>query len=226
MTAELTASQRKDLINPAASTRININSIATCIHLKLEKMYTLAIRILISVISVFSTNAHSWSPFGPNNFDDCIIQNMKGVTSNTAAAAIRMACRQKFPEKIDPTPQLDLSRAGYPRVDVWDKNYAAISFSNITTGRLQRNQYGEYLPITNKNNFALTGVYLGILKDKNQKFCSKEKSDYSQIYQCDGTIEANTTSNTTCGSITGAWCLVGFKGSYELNVDKFFSTLK
>ncbi len=188
---------------------------------------TLPIRLIFSTIFLFSFNAYPWSPFGPKNFDDCIIENMKGITSDAAAGSIRMACRQKFPAKVDPTPAVDISRAGYPRVDVWGNNYPTIAFSNITTGRFQSTQYGGiWLPVTNKNNFDLTGIYLGILKNKNQNLCTRDKSDYSEIFECSGTIEANTTKNARCGSIEGRWCLVGFKGPYEINVDTFFSTLK
>ncbi len=43
-----------------------------------------------------------WSPayaglLGPDNFDDCILEKMPGVTSNAAASAIWQACRNKFP---------------------------------------------------------------------------------------------------------------------------------
>ncbi len=43
-----------------------------------------------------------WSPahaglFGPASFDDCILEKMPGVTSNSAANAIWQACRNKFP---------------------------------------------------------------------------------------------------------------------------------
>lgn len=38
--------------------------------------------------------------FGPSNYDDCILQSMKGVTSDSAAYAITRACKEKFPSKI------------------------------------------------------------------------------------------------------------------------------
>jgi hypothetical protein len=138
-----------------------------------------------------------------------------------------LACRQKFPDKTPPAPPIDLSRAGYPRVDVWDKNYASISFENITTGRLQRTQYGvQFLSVTNKNNFDLTGIYIGILANKKQNSCSRSKPDYSEIIECTGDVGGNTTKNVSCGSVEGRWCLVGFKGPHQLNVDDFFSKLK
>jgi len=36
--------------------------------------------------------------FGPSNFDECVLQSMKGVTSDAAARIIARACRNKFPE--------------------------------------------------------------------------------------------------------------------------------
>ncbi len=58
--------------------------------------------------------------FSANNFDECILESMKGVTSDTAAGAIHRACREKFPIKgpsDSPVPpevvsQLD-GRGGY-----------------------------------------------------------------------------------------------------------------
>jgi hypothetical protein len=38
--------------------------------------------------------------FGPNDYDSCIIESMKGVTSDVAANSIRNSCRQKFPRKL------------------------------------------------------------------------------------------------------------------------------
>jgi hypothetical protein len=37
--------------------------------------------------------------FGPSNYDECVLDSMKGVTSDMAARAIMRSCRDKFPEK-------------------------------------------------------------------------------------------------------------------------------
>jgi hypothetical protein len=34
---------------------------------------------------------------GPENFEDCILHTMRGVSSDSAARQIRAACRAKFP---------------------------------------------------------------------------------------------------------------------------------
>lgn len=58
-------------------------------------------RILIATasISIAATcsSAHAgW--WGPSNYDECILESMKGVTSDVAARNIVAACRRKFPE--------------------------------------------------------------------------------------------------------------------------------
>ena len=169
-----------------------------------------------------SISANAWNPFGPNNFDDCIIQNMKGVTSDAAAASIRLSCQQKFPDKSKPNKIAEPTRYGYPRLDIWDKPYNYRVFNNITTGKFRNNNYGYELPVTNKNEFRLKGIYIGILSDKKSKSCLSEKSDYSEIYECSGEADPNTTKTFYCPAIQGAWCLVGFKADYQTDVDKFF----
>jgi hypothetical protein len=37
--------------------------------------------------------------FGPSSYDDCILENMKGVGDKWAASSVIQACRSKFPEK-------------------------------------------------------------------------------------------------------------------------------
>ena len=40
---------------------------------------------------------------GPSNYDECITESMKGVTSDVAARAVIQSCRSRFPE---PTQEL------------------------------------------------------------------------------------------------------------------------
>lgn len=41
--------------------------------------------------------------FGPKTYEDCILEGMKGTTSDVAAQEIRKACRSKFPLPPKPT---------------------------------------------------------------------------------------------------------------------------
>ena len=53
------------------------------------------------VLTTGSVNA-GW--FGPSNFEECILDGMKGVASDSAAYAIAYACRSKFPLPPPPPP--------------------------------------------------------------------------------------------------------------------------
>jgi hypothetical protein len=55
--------------------------------------------IVAFFLFVICGNLLAFNIFGPNNFDDCIIQGMKGVSSNAAADAIRNSCAQKFKDQ-------------------------------------------------------------------------------------------------------------------------------
>lgn len=44
--------------------------------------------------------------FGPSNYEECILKNMKGVTSDRAVLEIKKACRAKFPKKPIKKPKL------------------------------------------------------------------------------------------------------------------------
>jgi hypothetical protein len=60
--------------------------------------------------------------FGASNYDECILESMKGVTSNLAAAEITDSCWSKFPSNTEKKPYAKLTpdelslltgRAGY-----------------------------------------------------------------------------------------------------------------
>lgn len=56
-------------------------------------------KILISIPALlFSINVYA-GLFGPSNYEECLLENMKGVTSDEAANAIKYACATKYSEK-------------------------------------------------------------------------------------------------------------------------------
>jgi len=52
---------------------------------------------LIAVVFMQPCLSASAGWFGPSNYDECILDSMKGVTNNAAAGLIEAACRKKFP---------------------------------------------------------------------------------------------------------------------------------
>lgn len=62
--------------------------------------------------------------FGPSNYDECILDAMKGVTNDKAAISIKQACYNKFPpKKVEVEPN-------WP-----DNEIALISISDLTLSK-------------------------------------------------------------------------------------------
>ena len=57
------------------------------------------IEVLLLLVLI-SPPCFSWSLFGPKDYNECILENMKGVTSDTAATLVNKSCREKFPKKV------------------------------------------------------------------------------------------------------------------------------
>jgi len=57
------------------------------------RMVALASATALAAICLLQANAAATEP---KNYNDCILENMKGVTSDVAAFAIKRACREKY----------------------------------------------------------------------------------------------------------------------------------
>jgi hypothetical protein len=57
------------------------------------------LKYFIFFLLFISTAVNAWSIFAPKTYEDCILENMKGVTSDTAAKEIRFACANKTYEE-------------------------------------------------------------------------------------------------------------------------------
>jgi hypothetical protein len=72
--------------------------------------------IFFIVISFFP-NLSQAGMFGPKNYDDCILENMKGVKSDKGAILIRESCRKKFPLQKEEDSSCDLSEDILKQID-------------------------------------------------------------------------------------------------------------
>jgi hypothetical protein len=177
--------------------------------------------IIIAVFFVLCSSANA-GIFGPSNFEECILDQMKGIKSDAAANAVTYACRAKFPAKE--TPKSEQTRYGYPRLDIWDKPYNAAIFNNLNIIKSVNGTYSFELTVTNQSKLNLTGLFIGIPNKPNGK-CETEQSFYREIYSCEGNLNASTTSTLNCSKFQGKYCIVGIKGTYQSDLDKFFKEL-
>ena len=74
-------------------------------------------KVCITLFLVWvATNSASTSAglFGPADYDECILENMKDVSDKSAAYSIRTSCRAKFPETPNESttemPEVDINK--------------------------------------------------------------------------------------------------------------------
>ena len=60
-------------------------------------------KVALVILILLASPVHA-GIFGPSTYEECILENMKGVQSDVAARQIARACRQQFPlpAKADP----------------------------------------------------------------------------------------------------------------------------
>jgi len=121
--------------------------------------------------------------FGASNFDDCVLDSMKGVTSDIAARSIYQSCRQKFPEK---------------QVKNNAKNLSTSELSMLT-GRGGPAQVGNYFSVdllNGNNELTVSAVTLAV----TTKISGKVVTNY---YDADVTIGPKKTGNIFVKYIAG-----------------------
>lgn len=173
--------------------------------------------VLFLCVMTYSPFSNAWSLFGPKNFEDCVLNGMKGVTGDFAAKAVYKSCRDKFPnEKPVEAPK----RSGTPRVDIWDAGIGNLLVSKVDLGAWK----GRSLTVTNRNDFDLGGIFVGVPKVSGN-YCYPNSDDYKEIYMCKGSVGANLTSSVDCSTlpVNTKICLTGLVGSAHVSdLDKWF----
>jgi hypothetical protein len=156
--------------------------------------------------------AQSWNLFGPKNFEDCVLEGVKGVKSDGAASAVIGACRIKFPAKTQAQPAIEIDYVALRQYSSLGMNRPTLNalvnnimVNNIRTVQTGSNSYGvksyDYghhlsVEITNRNDFGISGVEVG-LSNKSEK-CSWDDKDYSEIYFCKGEARPRGSAAFTC----------------------------
>ena len=154
------------------------------------------IRLIISCLSLFLFSSASHAGCGAaNNYNDCIIDAMKGVTSNLAALTIKNACHAKFAVKIvvSPVPQQVLadligglgngSEAGQLSGTVYDGNklWAITSITVLVTPKSGKPAEGkEYRAKILDANYQDNGK--GAMPQTNGLFRFRSDLDLSSGY--------------------------------------------
>ncbi|WP_126445461.1 hypothetical protein [Sulfuricystis multivorans] len=129
--------------------------------------------LLISLLSVPAASFAGW--FGPSNYDECILESMKGVTSDVAARMVARSCREKFPDKPKAQPRSrELNSSELDQIT----GRAGISFGDYFGGTLYNGNGG--ITISQITVVATT---------------KEGKKDVSRTYVTDVSIPPQTTAD-------------------------------
>jgi hypothetical protein len=97
---------------------------------------------------------------GPSNYDECITESMKGVTSDLAARAIIGSCRDRFPEKEKRKPaSRPLTHEELSKLD----GRAGLAYSNVYKGEIYNGN----------SNLSISEVTVAITTTENGKEVSR-----------------------------------------------------
>lgn len=61
-------------------------------------MFYLRLLLISAFLTLYSNNLYA-GLFGPSNYDECLLENLKGVNNNHAVALITQSCQDKFLKK-------------------------------------------------------------------------------------------------------------------------------
>ncbi len=185
-------------------------------------------KIFFALALMTSANAMAWTLFGPKNYDECILQNMKGVTDKTAAELIMMSCSNKFsndykPSKEEQAATLRAEQAKLATELLQKKRAAKCGISITSNGDFELkelrlgNEYEEstsqYLNLIknaqfdkgmqkisfqNNNKFGVVALRIGFIKGK---VCSNDSTAYEAIVSCTG-YRSGAVTPSSYGSLS------------------------
>jgi pyruvate/2-oxoglutarate dehydrogenase complex dihydrolipoamide acyltransferase (E2) component len=151
--------------------------------------------LLVPLVLLFPAISYSDSS-GPTNFDECIVDTMRGVSSDVAAQAIIDSCRNLFPDssgKAAPppppapaAPAAPVANTPPPAAPAPLDTAAARSLSTDELAQLRAKAriFGSAYRITIENNnpnLTLTEVTIAVWDDGNPLASRKEYSEAAQI---------------------------------------------
>lgn len=136
--------------------------------------------------------------FGPSDYDECILESMKGVTSDVAARQIAASCRKKFPP--EEKKKKKSKKLGYSELSKLTGK-AGLGYGNYFSGNI----YNGNKEIT------ITEISVRVTTTNNGKKVSRTYTD-------EVTIAPQTTADFGFSIIKGdkdadySWGILGARG--------------
>ena len=166
--------------------------------------------VVMLCLSSVQANADFWNPFGPKNYDECVLDKIKDVKSESAVQALKDSCEAKFPEKISAQERAAIEKdeslrkkCGIPK-DAYTRKFVlrpfmsqegiylsssarlkVLSHINNLTDRafVSGSDAGGYFSFQNRNAYRVTAVQIGITQ-KGSNTCQYTLTDYAATTYC------------------------------------------
>ncbi len=198
-------------------------------------------RLTIFLIAFLLFNSSHAGLFGPSNYEECIISEVKNAKTEAAANIIRQACMKKFPtkemldeknkreerEKMVAKCRLTKNEDAAGNVFLSLQSNPGINgfLNNLVNRKLDVGSFQIYgvaypyarIEFQNNNKVGVSGLLIGIGPKGN---CSSSVSDYRATYYCTADSAMEGVSAYSSGSINcpngardakGGWCVIGFR---------------
>lgn len=155
--------------------------------------------VLVPLALLYPAASHG-GLFGPSNYDECITDSMKGVSSDVAARAIIESCRNLFPEpgheaapqaasKTATTTDAAVAPAAAPTAAVAPAPIDTAGARSLTADELARltataKVFGSTYRVTVDNgnpNLTLTDVTIAVWDDDDAILSRKEYTEATRI---------------------------------------------
>jgi hypothetical protein len=172
--------------------------------MKKSVILAVCIGLLTASKAIADTQLAGW--FSADNYDDCILDALKGTGNNTLAIRLaEKACRNKFPGSAPQAPsstsETNKVTCGKAQFDPDETISSSVLFPNPTNNyvanviKVGDDEFTRELAIYAQHNwpFSVWGLRVGARKEEN------DNGPAEWTYDCKGTAEKNVTVKFLCG---------------------------
>lgn len=190
-------------------------------------------KLFLLGLFVFSVNGYAF--FGPDNYEDCILENVKDAKSDAAVGAVYDACATKFPSKTSKENRVKenklkrrMLKCGLKKNDfssfVVFRRDTPSTFEVINRIKSMSLSNGS-IKFQNNNNFGISLLELGFTKQKKCPSHSEEDIGFSARIACKGWSPNTGVPRGKYGEINCQrvpreilklnFCIVGFGPTFD-----------
>lgn len=186
------------------------------------------IKLALLILFMCSPVYAGWFTSDGDTFEDCMENRRSDIKNQSQFRVAVQYCRAKHPVS---TPSYSYeSPSIHPVMAAGSGNSRFYQFaSNVTMTNSAINHHGKdygygvksdnfkyYLEInaTNRNDFPITGLIIGLNSPPTSGNCSNDDKSYKEIYTCEGSADPKQTGTFSCDiprieKRKYSYCLIG-----------------